>query len=124
MTSEEKIRSAFANKDWQEIKVTDNGKGMDKDDAVTAFSRHATSKLLDEDDLFRINTLGFRGEALASIASVSDTYLKTSTGGVGTHVHIKGGKIDYNKTIELIINDVKNGYIKYITFDRIDEYAR
>lgn len=78
----------------KEIKVTDNGKGMDKEDAVTAFSRHATSKLLDEDDLFRINTLGFRGEALASIASVSDTYLKTSTGSIGTEVHIKGGKIE------------------------------
>lgn len=84
----------------KEIKVTDNGKGMDKVDAVTSFSRHATSKLLDEDDLFRINTLGFRGEALASIASVSDTYLKTSTGGVGTHVHIKGGKIEEVSTCD------------------------
>lgn len=93
----------------KEIKVTDNGKGMDKEDAVIAFSRHATSKLLDEDDLFRINTLGFRGEALASIASVSDTYLKTSTGGVGTHVHIKGGKIE-----EVSTGDARTGTIMCI----------
>lgn len=76
------------------IKVTDNGKGMLSDDAVLAFQRHATSKVLSEDDLYRINTLGFRGEALPSIASVSDTILKTSTGDVGTIVHIKGGKVE------------------------------
>ena len=75
----------------KEIKVTDNGKGMDKEDAVTAFYRHATSKLKREDDLYRIMTLGFRGEALASIASVSDVHLKTSQGELGTYVHIKGG---------------------------------
>ena len=75
------------------IKVTDDGTGMDKDDAVVAFSRHATSKIKDESDLYNINTLGFRGEALASIASVSNVLLKTSQGEVGTLVNIKGGKL-------------------------------
>ena len=75
------------------IKVTDNGIGMDNTDAVVAFNRHATSKIYDEDDLYRINTLGFRGEALASIASVSNVELKTSQGDVGTYVNIKGGKV-------------------------------
>ena len=75
------------------IKVTDNGCGMDKDDAILSFNRHATSKIDVEEDLYRINTLGFRGEALASIASVSNILLKTSTGEVGTIVNIKGGKI-------------------------------
>ncbi len=75
------------------IKVTDDGTGMDKEDAVVAFSRHATSKIMDESDLYNINTLGFRGEALASIASVSNVLLKTSTGDVGTLVNIKGGKL-------------------------------
>ena len=75
------------------IKVTDNGIGMDKEDAILSFNRHATSKIKDESDLYNINTLGFRGEALASIASVSNVVLKTSQGEVGTLVNIKGGKI-------------------------------
>ncbi len=78
----------------KQIRIIDNGSGMDRDDAVLAFSRHATSKLKTEDDLYRIETLGFRGEALASIASVSKIELKTSTGGVGTLVSINGGKIE------------------------------
>ena len=77
----------------KEIKVTDNGIGMDKDDAVLAFQRHATSKLKTEDDLYHIETLGFRGEALASIASVSKVTLKTCKNEVGTAVEIQGGKI-------------------------------
>ncbi len=77
----------------KEIKVTDNGKGMDKEDAVNCFSRHATSKLIDENDLFHIHTLGFRGEALASIASVSKVTLTTSQGDIGTIVKINGGKV-------------------------------
>ena len=75
------------------IKVTDNGKGMDSTDAVNCFLRHATSKVIDEEDLFHISTLGFRGEALASIASVSKVKLTTSIGDIGTIVNIEGGKI-------------------------------
>ena len=86
------------------IKVIDNGSGMDKDDAVLAFQRHATSKLYSEDDLFSISSLGFRGEALPSIASVSEVELKTSSNGVGTYVHIKGGNI-----IEVKESDLAKG---------------
>lgn len=94
------------------IRVIDNGKGMDKEDALLAFQRHATSKLKEEEDLYRINTLGFRGEALPSIASVSNIVLKTSTGEVGTIVHISGGKIinqtngDARKGTIMSVNDL------------------
>ena len=75
------------------VRVSDNGKGMDKDDAKLAFSRHATSKLYRDDDLFFINTLGFRGEALPSIASVSEVTLKTTSNDEGYMIHIKGGEL-------------------------------
>ena len=75
----------------KEIKVIDNGIGMDREDAKNAFLPHATSKLYNDDDLFSITTLGFRGEALPSIASVSEVVLQTFTNGVSTLVHIKGG---------------------------------
>lgn len=81
----------------REIIVTDNGIGMDHDDAVLAFQRHATSKLYTDDDLFNINSLGFRGEALPSIAAVSDVVLKTCNKEIGTLIHIKGGKIIEDK---------------------------
>jgi len=76
------------------IKVIDNGLGMEKEDAKLAFQRHATSKLLDETGLFRISSLGFRGEALPSIAAVSWVELKTSTGSVGTKLTINGGVLE------------------------------
>lgn len=88
----------------KQIKVIDNGKGMDKDDAVLAFSRHATSKIIDEDDLYRLTTLGFRGEALASIAAVSKVDLKTCQKDIGTHVIINGGKI-----LETGLGDARKG---------------
>ena len=90
----------------REIKVVDNGKGMDKDDAVLAFSRHATSKIDDEDDLYRLETLGFRGEALASIAAVSKVDLKTCSSDIGTHVIINGGKI-----LDVSMGDARKGTI-------------
>lgn len=84
----------------KEIKVIDNGIGMDREDALLAFQRHATSKLLNEDDLFNISTLGFRGEALPSIAVVSDVVLKTTKDNESTLIHIKGGKVLENTFCE------------------------
>lgn len=72
------------------IVVKDDGDGMDKEDAVLAFKRHASSKLTSEHQLFKIKTMGFRGEALPSIASVSKVTMTTSTGiGAGTKVLIE-----------------------------------
>ena len=77
------------------IQVTDNGCGMVRDDALLAFERHATSKIKDAEDLLNIHTLGFRGEALPSIASVGRVLLETraSDEDSGTLVEIAGGKI-------------------------------
>lgn len=84
----------------REIKVVDNGIGMDSNDALLAFQRHATSKLYDADDLFHISSLGFRGEALPSIASVSEVILKTCQKEKGTLIHIKGGHLVENTSAE------------------------
>ncbi|WP_445487511.1 DNA mismatch repair endonuclease MutL [Niallia sp. 03133] len=75
------------------IRIIDNGAGIEEEDVITAFRRHATSKIKDENDLFRIRTLGFRGEALPSIASVSHIMITTSTGEAGIFVELKGGQI-------------------------------
>lgn len=77
------------------IRISDNGCGIAADDAEIAFDKHATSKIRSADDLEKVTTLGFRGEALASIAAVSDVELTTRTGEaeLATYVHITGGKI-------------------------------
>ncbi len=96
----------------KEIKVSDDGIGMDREDATTSFLRHATSKLLEVEDLFNIESLGFRGEALPSIAAVSKVELITSDQQVGTKVVIDGGKIidcsnsDLSKGTTIIVKDL------------------
>ncbi len=81
------------------IRISDDGCGMNRDDALLAFERHATSKLRTADDLLSIATLGFRGEALPSIASVARVTLETATGSgedgetAGTRLEIAGGRI-------------------------------
>lgn len=97
----------------EQIKITDNGEGMSAEDCERAFLRHATSKIKDETDLFRIQTLGFRGEALASIASVSRLTIKTSQGNeAGILLSLEGGKItnkqksDARQGTEILIEDL------------------
>jgi len=77
------------------IQVIDNGKGMSPTDARMSFERHATSKIREANDLFAIRTMGFRGEALASIAGVADVELRTRQHGeeLGTYIHILGSAI-------------------------------
>lgn len=86
------IRVELLDAGKKSIKVIDDGIGMDEEDAKSCFLRHATSKISRDDDLFFINTLGFRGEALPSIAAVSEIVLETFNGISGTKVHIKGGE--------------------------------
>lgn len=88
------INISLTDSGLKEIVVSDNGCGMDPSDARMALEPHATSKIKDENDLFNINTLGFRGEALPSIVSVSQVRLKTSTkGGRGTMLVLKDGNL-------------------------------
>ena len=77
------------------IRIDDNGSGMEPDDCIIAFDKHATSKIRSSEDLFEINTLGFRGEALASISAVSKVTLRTKTrdNDQGTCVVIEGGEL-------------------------------
>jgi len=97
----------------EEIRITDNGDGMSEEDSEKAFLPHATSKIRNEADLFHVRTLGFRGEALASIASVSRVEIKTSQGDeAGTLLSLEGGKIidkkksDARKGTEILVNDL------------------
>ena len=77
------------------IQVIDNGRGMSETDARLSFERHATSKIRKADDLFDLHTMGFRGEALASIAAVAQVELKTRMADdeIGTEIHLSGGKV-------------------------------
>lgn len=97
----------------QQIKVADDGMGMSEEDCEKAFLRHATSKIKRDSDLFHIKTLGFRGEALASIASVSRLTVKTSQGDVaGTLLKLEGGKAiekkksDARQGSEILVEDL------------------
>ncbi|MEK3989655.1 MULTISPECIES: DNA mismatch repair endonuclease MutL [Robertmurraya] len=94
------------------IRILDNGDGISEEDVLMAFQRHATSKIKNDDDLFRIRTLGFRGEALPSIASVSHFEMKTSTGDVGSRVVFEGGVLQVHeaaaarKGTDIIVTDL------------------
>lgn len=83
------------------IEIVDNGHGMDYDDAHLCFSRHATSKIRDDHDLFCISTLGFRGEAIPSIASVSHFVMKTSNGNESIEIEYEFGKYKGEKRTQL-----------------------
>jgi len=121
----------------KEISVTDDGIGMDREDALLAFSRHATSKLKTLEDLFNIESLGFRGEALPSIASVSNVLLKTCNGSEGTEIYLSGGKVervesaDLKQGTKIVVSDlfyntpVRLKYLKnlYIELANIVEYV-
>lgn len=86
------------------IRIVDNGQGMDRDDCILAFERHATSKISNARDLFRIRTLGFRGEALPSIAAVSRMELTSSQSSsqVGTRITIEGGQLGETKDVAAV----------------------
>ena len=76
------------------IRVEDDGCGMGPEDALRSLERHATSKIRSEEDLERLSTMGFRGEALAAIAAVSHLELKTSEGVIGTRICVDGGAVE------------------------------
>ncbi|MCH5462048.1 DNA mismatch repair endonuclease MutL [Lactobacillus sp. LC28-10] len=82
------------------IEVIDDGSGIEGNQLELAFHRHATSKIGDRKDLFKVNSLGFRGEALPSISSIADVEMVTSTGGEGQAIHISGGKLISQKPAE------------------------
>lgn len=94
------------------IRILDNGDGIEESDVLMAFRRHATSKIKDDKDLFRIRTLGFRGEALPSIASVAKLEIKSSTGDEGTRLVLEGGHVEAfekssaRKGTEIVVTDL------------------
>ncbi len=87
------------------IRVLDNGEGIAKDDVILAFERHATSKIREASDLFSIRTLGFRGEALPSIAAVSKVTVKTRTAEdtVGSLLRVEGGELREQKDVGMAV---------------------
>lgn len=96
-----RIEIEIKNGGRQLIRVTDDGSGMEREDAVLAIERHTTSKISSAEDLRRVNTLGFRGEALATIAAVSHFELitKTKERDLGALVEVKGGLIQKVKDV-------------------------
>ena len=113
----------------REIKVTDNGIGIDKDDIKLCYLRHATSKIKNQYDLFRINTLGFRGEALPSIASVSDMTIKSNNGESSYYIHLRASKlideglISLNRGTEVIVSNLffnTPARLKYLKSENVE----
>lgn len=102
----ENIKIELTESGTKSIKIIDDGCGMSKEDAILCFSRHATSKIKNENDLYFISTLGFRGEALAAISSVSEVTLDTYDGNEATKVQIKYGKFE-----EPTIGSIRQGTI-------------
>ena len=96
------IKIEIENAGLKKIKISDNGEGMDREDLILCCKRHATSKISNEKDLNKINSLGFRGEALASISEISNIKIKTKTeeNSVGNMIEIEGG---------IPLNDTKIG---------------
>lgn len=108
-----KIKISVKNSGLSEIVIEDNGTGIDANQIDLAFKRHATSKILTKEDLFRVKTLGFRGEALASISAVSKVEMITATeNGVGTNVSYQNGQkisqesFTAKKGTKIIISDL------------------
>ncbi len=108
----DEIKIELKESGFKEIKVTDNGCGMDKIDAKKCFLPHASSKLTESQELYHIKTLGFRGEALPSIASISEVILTTCDGEISTTINIKGGEIlkeevgDYRKGTTISVKSI------------------
>lgn len=91
----DEIKIEIVDAGFRKIKISDNGCGMNRDDLVLSFKRHATSKIGNEEDLFNILSLGFRGEALASIAEISNLKIRTKMkeSNLGHFVEIEGGEL-------------------------------
>ena len=112
-----KIHLIIKNSGKSLIKVIDDGSGMSKEDAKLCFEKHATSKIQNISDVSNILTMGFRGEALASIASVSEVEMKTkkSDESIGTQVFIENSKI--NNTTETACNNGTSIAVKNLFFN-------
>lgn len=113
----------------REIKVTDNGIGMDKEDIKLCYLKHATSKIKNQYDLFRINTLGFRGEALPSIAAVSDLTIKSNPSDIGYYIHLRASKlmdegiVSLNRGTEITVSNLffnTPARLKYLKSENVE----
>ena len=113
----------------REVKVTDNDIGMDKEDIKLCYLKHATSKIKNQYDLFRINTLGFRGEALPSIAAVSDLTIKSNPGDLGYYIHLRASKlmdegiVSLNRGTEITVSNLffnTPARLKYLKSENVE----
>ncbi|MGL4425620.1 MAG: DNA mismatch repair endonuclease MutL, partial [Cetobacterium sp.] len=102
LDAESKYIKIDVKKGGKDIKFIDDGKGMSREDLLLCVERHATSKISSKDDLFNLNTYGFRGEALSSIAAVSKMIISTKTKEdiIGYSINVSGGKITNLKEIQ------------------------